>query len=400
MAWSLPLPASSVVFYSTGDVSFNTTAPTGDLEGSGWQFQGKFNSYLGTPIAPHHFITASHIGGSLGNKFYFNGTTNTTVAYVDDADSDLRLWEIDGTFEQYAPLCTGGEDVGASLVVFGRGVDRGEIVMNTVQVMVGGNPRNPIYEEQTITNGWKWGDYNYTQRWGTNAVSSLTDSYIIAEWDQDGGDYECMLTDKDSGGAVFIKEDDGWKLAGINYAIWPGWTFSLSSDGSDSFNGAILDYEGGVYVQSGSDWYSMSSSSKSAFYVSRISSSYAWITNNVADFDADVDGLPDWWESSTGETEATADPDGDGFTNYEEWIADTAPTDGSSFLRVTDYSGATNLVFSSSTNRKYQVEYSTNLLSGTWIEYGDLIDGAGTQTVQSVSATESNRFYRVRAQLP
>jgi hypothetical protein len=393
----LPVATNAVVFYSTGDASFNTTAPTGDLEGSGWQFQGRFNSYLGTPIAPHHFVTASHIGGSVGNKFYLNGTTNTTIAYIDDPDSDLRLWEIDGTFEDYAPLCTGGEAVGSSLVVFGRGVDRGDVVTNTVSVRVGGSPRNPIYEEQTVTNGWKWGAYNYTQRWGANAVSSVDDSYIIAEWDADGGENECMLTDKDSGGAVFIQEGDDWKLAGINYSISPGWTFSLSSDGTDSFNGAILDPDG-VYFLYGSTWNSMEPYT-SAFYASRISSSYEWITNNIADFDADVDGLPDWWESTYGETEADSDPDRDGFMNYEEWLADTLPNNSNSFLRVTDYSAATNLIFRSSTNRQYLLESCNSLSNQSWLAEGDWFSPASTQTVVSVSAAESNRFYRVRARL-
>src|SRR5438445_814414 len=51
--------ASAVIFVSTGDPAFNTTAPTGEYAGSGWDLQGTWlTDFLGTPIAPQYFITA------------------------------------------------------------------------------------------------------------------------------------------------------------------------------------------------------------------------------------------------------------------------------------------------------------------------------------------------------
>lgn len=54
--------------------------------------------------------------------------------------------------------------------------------------------------------------------------------------------------------------------------------------------------------------------------------------------DVDGNGLPDYWElthfSSTGQ-DAGGDPDGDGFTNTEEWRADTDPTNAWSRLVFT-----------------------------------------------------------------
>ena len=58
-------PARAVIFESTGNPLFNTTAPTGDLAGSGWDLQGSWlGDFLGTPIAPQFFITAKHLGGT------------------------------------------------------------------------------------------------------------------------------------------------------------------------------------------------------------------------------------------------------------------------------------------------------------------------------------------------
>lgn len=53
----------------------------------------------------------------------------------------------------------------------------------------------------------------------------------------------------------------------------------------------------------------------------------------VADEDFDQDGLPDWWESEYfGDLSygADDDPDNDGFTNLEEYIAETSPIDETS----------------------------------------------------------------------
>jgi hypothetical protein len=64
--------------------------------------------------------------------------------------------------------------------------------------------------------------------------------------------------------------------------------------------------------------------------------------------DTDGNGLPDWWEQLyfghlTG-TDPNADPDGDGFSNMQEYIADTNPTNSNSFLRMLPARVATNSV--------------------------------------------------------
>jgi hypothetical protein len=54
--------------------------------------------------------------------------------------------------------------------------------------------------------------------------------------------------------------------------------------------------------------------------------------------DCDIDGLPDAWEldrfGNLNQGQA-GDPDGDGFTNFQEYLADTSPLDDQSYLRVT-----------------------------------------------------------------
>ena len=62
-------PSKAVILYGTDDPSANTTAPTGELAGSGWQYQGYFAGFLGTVIASNYFVTSNHISGSVGDVF-------------------------------------------------------------------------------------------------------------------------------------------------------------------------------------------------------------------------------------------------------------------------------------------------------------------------------------------
>src|SRR2546423_5796984 len=100
-------PLGAVVLYGTGDSTANTSAPTGTLAGSGWQYEGQFNGLCGTVIASNYFVTAKHIGGSVGDIFIFNGANFTTTAVFPDPSSDLQIWQVAGTFPIHAPLFSG-----------------------------------------------------------------------------------------------------------------------------------------------------------------------------------------------------------------------------------------------------------------------------------------------------
>jgi len=65
MFWFGTGPVHAVLFYATGDPTYNTLPPGGNLTNSGWQFEGLWGGFLGTPIAPNYFIAAQHVGGSV-----------------------------------------------------------------------------------------------------------------------------------------------------------------------------------------------------------------------------------------------------------------------------------------------------------------------------------------------
>lgn len=274
--------ASAVMFHDTGDPAHNReVAPTGAYAGSGWQFQGHFGSKLATMISPNHIITARHVGAAstFVHKSYFNGsstdvtygidnTVNGGLGYWNVGSTDLRIYQVTGTFSNYAPLYSGSDEAGKELVVMGRGTQRG------ATVDLGGTAK-----------GWKWGAADHRARWGRNVVTNIhTDGtlgdLIAADFDAISGIDEAHLSVGDSGGAVFIKDGGIWKLAGINYAVDGRWDINdITGDGTD-FQAALTD-AGGFYVGSDAGGWTLipdqAEDIPSQFYASRISSNLAAI---------------------------------------------------------------------------------------------------------------------------
>lgn len=268
-----------MIFYATGDPSFNTTAPTGALAGSGWQYQGMFGSSLGTPIAPNYFMTVGHIGGVVGQEFVFNGVSYPTTAVFDDPNTDLRIWSVCGSFPNYAPLYTASGEVGKSTVVFGRGTVRGDAVTSTNLGVI-------------KTHGWLWGGSDAVMRWGENTVTRVLSGdpllgertigeLLVATFDANSGPNECQFSNGDSGGAMFINDGGTWKLAGINYSVSPPYNRSNTGDG---FYAAMFD-EGGFYTMSGNQWVlnpDVPAAQPGSLYCIRVSARVAWINTIIA----------------------------------------------------------------------------------------------------------------------
>ena len=225
-------PAHAIILYSTSDPSANTTAPADPDAGGGWDYEGDFGSYLGTPIGSDYFITATHIGGTVGQAFIYQGVSYTTTAVSNEPGTDLSIWQVSGTFPSYAPLFTNpGGEVGQSLYVFGRGTQRGAAVDNSDGSLA----------------GWQWGASDGVQRWGQNVVNSIQQGFLVAYFQANSGiANECTLSAGDSGGGVFVKQNGLWSLAGINYGITS--PYSLSSDGSNGFNADIFNAGPGLYL--------------------------------------------------------------------------------------------------------------------------------------------------------
>lgn len=131
------------------------------------------------------------------------------------------------------------------------------------------------------------------------------------------------------------------------------------------------------------------------------------VLNLSAIVDTDANGLPDWWETAhfgvTG-VNPNADADGDGMTNFQEFLAGTNPTSAVSRLAITGAALVANgpnrdfrLTFPSVSGVTYRVESSDSLAIGSWTALGVDLTGTGTdlQATDSAVNTRARRFYRL-----
>jgi hypothetical protein len=248
----------------------NTSAPTGKLANSGWQWQGKWGDFLGTAISRRYFVTAEHVGGSVGDPFVLNGVSYTTVATYDDPMSDLQVWRINGSFPSWAGLYKKDKEAERSVVIHGRGTARGtEVVVN-----------NQL-------KGWQWGPDDHVQSWGRNMLigasgakadpeaggGNVPKSRIYWKFDRTGPlAEEGTVTAGDSGGGVFIKDAGVWRLAGVNNSVESEFSFP---DSTDVLNGAMVDVGG---LKSGDNIIAETvNDNASRGFATRIGARWQWI---------------------------------------------------------------------------------------------------------------------------
>jgi hypothetical protein len=123
--------------------------------------------------------------------------------------------------------------------------------------------------------------------------------------------------------------------------------------------------------------------------------------------DRDGDGMPNDWETAhmfnpDDPSDASGDPDHDGASNLEEYLAGTDPRDMASRLRLEFVSftnpGQVELQFVAISNKTYTVEYRDSLSAGNWQGLIDVPADASTRVFtihDSVPPGTPSRFYRV-----
>lgn len=105
-------------------------------------------------------------------------------------------------------------------------------------------------------------------------------------------------------------------------------------------------------------------------------------------------------ESVTGRAISTSDSDGDGHSDWEEYIAGTNPANPADFFflysPIVNVDGSIVFEFPTKNGRSYQLQSIDRLAYGTWVDIGTPIDGNGI--IRNLNATTSGRvrgFYQV-----
>jgi len=125
--------------------------------------------------------------------------------------------------------------------------------------------------------------------------------------------------------------------------------------------------------------------------------------------DSNGNGIPDAWERQNFGTtgiDPNADPDGDGMSNLQEYLAGTNPNDGTDNLRITYVArgdvlpGFTTLRWTSELTRFYGIQYRATLdTNSVWAESATVGFGGNAITL-STGSPLNTEFYRVRAFRP
>ena len=126
--------------------------------------------------------------------------------------------------------------------------------------------------------------------------------------------------------------------------------------------------------------------------------------------DSNGDGIPDGWTQRFGlnaadPTVAAGNPDHDPHTTYQEWIADTDPTNALSYFRLLGLSQLSPSVvqFLSSSNRQYTLyRASAPPVSNAFVAVAGQANVPGTGSTQSLTDTNGGAagFFRVGVKLP
>ncbi len=315
-----------VIHLDTGDPTAYTSTP-GD--NSGWQYEGLFGAYIGTPIAPYFFLTAKHIG-QAGSTLVFHGETYNVIGGYSDPETDLQIWEVDHTqpFATYAPVfqpnIAGSTETNQELRVHGRGTQRGG------EIDLTGTAR-----------GWYWGGSDNVERWGRNVVAAILPSGVNADWNflqasfnSPGPLGQAHLSVGDSGGGLFILQNGLWRLAGINYGVDDVFTSPVASA---ALAAAIFDARG-YYEENDDGSFSLITGTgnvPTSFYSTQVSARFAWIESVVGPIDTlPAENFADWQQAYFTPAQIAdntvsgpnADPDGDGVSNLLEFAFNLDPT--------------------------------------------------------------------------
>lgn len=161
-------------------------------------YVGTFNGGTAVAVGPREIITAAHVGGGKGDRFWLGGVGYRVTSTITSDTADLMRVTVDRDLPGYYEIADSHAKKGARLIVAGFGV--------TV--------------DSYSKNGYTWSDER-AEMWGYNKLDAARDGHLWFKFDKKGGTQEAVLTPGDSGGAVFVSGPNGeLKLVGINRGLY------------------------------------------------------------------------------------------------------------------------------------------------------------------------------------
>ena len=125
--------------------------------------------------------------------------------------------------------------------------------------------------------------------------------------------------------------------------------------------------------------------------------------------DSNGDGIPDGWcvrysLNPIDPAVAAGNPDQDGRSTCDEWLADTDPTNPESYFHLIAIASGPPMTisFQSSSNRLYTLCSTSNLAGAVWSDMPGQTGRPGSGGIDTLTDTNTTaqRFYRVRVGVP
>ena len=189
-------------------------------------------------------------------------------------------------------------------------------------------------------------------------------------------------------------------------------TFNASSAGNGSIVGTNDWYDAGTPVSATAvpnqfyhftGWSGDTNSSQNPINVA-IDKPYSIVANFAKN--TTVNGIDHEWLYShniaTNDASETLHSDADGFNNYQEWIADTDPTNSLSYFPPAGIAQGSSVDISinpTSTGRYYSVHSKTNMLDSAW-DFEAGTNGNGGEVIFSLNDNFNQKFYQTRVTKP
>ena len=142
-----------------------------------------------------------------------------------------------------------------------------------------------------------------------------------------------------------------------------------------------------------------------------LSNAFAFVQTSIISPGAvGTNGLPVAWMLTyfgTTNVNVSADPDGDGMSNQQEYLADTNPTDANDKLAITTYTTSLDgtlatVTWKSKPTRCYYIQKNLDLTASPWLDSGlGLLAPDGAFTTRTFGDTNAPmRLYRIQAVRP
>jgi hypothetical protein len=189
-----------------------------------------------------------------------------------------------------------------------------------------------------------------------------------------------------------VNQDGAGNLSGYAYGANIGWITFEQTYGQPKVNLFTGQLSGSVW-SANCGWISLSNA---VAYVQ---------TDSIQQGALAPDGLPIAWllqNFGTTNVNANADPDHDGQSNLQEYLAGTDPHDAASVLKITSIfrtAPSTTLNWNAVNTRYYAIQTNSSLATGAWGDFAAQ-NLAGWNSSLFTDNTRTNQFYRIRAYRP